>query len=120
VTFPHEGSLLLSREQPIPVSHQSNLASDTDKYLPQHVFADQRPPPTVRLSKLVNSLKGVSARRLRYEFTYWVNQHSMNGHLWSPSYFAASCGGAPLSIIAQYIDQQRRPSSGPGRPKLTR
>jgi putative transposase len=31
----------------------------------------------------------------------------MNGHFWSPSYFAASCGGAPLSIIRQYIEQQR-------------
>jgi putative transposase len=77
-------------------------------------------PTTVQLSKLVNSLKGVSARRLRYEFTNWVNQHSLNGHLWSPSYFAASRGGAPLSIITQYIDQQRRPPSGPGRPKSTR
>ncbi|PYD49406.1 IS200/IS605 family transposase, partial [Komagataeibacter saccharivorans] len=27
----------------------------------------------------------------------------------SPSYFAASCGGAPLSIIRQYIEQQRTP-----------
>ncbi|RVX42420.1 hypothetical protein EDD27_5045 [Nonomuraea polychroma] len=27
-----------------------------------------------------------------------------------PSYFAASCGGAPLSIIRQYIEQQRRPT----------
>jgi len=26
-----------------------------------------------------------------------------------PSYFAASCGGAPLSIIWQYIEQQRHP-----------
>ncbi|WP_343710584.1 IS200/IS605 family transposase [Mycobacterium sp.] len=85
-----------------------------------HVHLLVEYPTTVQLSKLVNSLKGVSARRLRYEFTYWVNQHSMNGHLWSPSYFAASCGGAPLSIIAQYIDQQRRPPSGPGRPKVTR
>jgi putative transposase len=33
----------------------------------------------------------------------------MHGHLWSPSYFAASCGGAPLSIIRQYIEQQKRP-----------
>jgi putative transposase len=29
------------------------------------------------------------------------------GVLWSPSYFAASCGGAPISIIRQYIEQQR-------------
>lgn len=33
----------------------------------------------------------------------------MRGHLWSPSYFAVSCGGAPLSIIKQYIDGQARP-----------
>ncbi|MBL8151913.1 MAG: transposase, partial [Blastocatellia bacterium] len=31
-------------------------------------------------------------------------------HFWSPSYMAISCGGAPLAIIKQYIEQQRRPS----------
>jgi len=29
--------------------------------------------------------------------------------LWSPSYFAGSCGGAPLEIIKQYIQQQQTP-----------
>jgi putative transposase len=29
--------------------------------------------------------------------------------LWSPSYFAASCGGARLSIIKQYLEQQKTP-----------
>ncbi|MBS5492303.1 MAG: transposase [Sutterella wadsworthensis] len=29
--------------------------------------------------------------------------------LWSPSYFAASCGGAPLSIIKTYIENQETP-----------
>ncbi|WP_295484325.1 transposase, partial [uncultured Succinatimonas sp.] len=29
--------------------------------------------------------------------------------LWSPSYFASSCGGAPISIIRQYIDRQKTP-----------
>ncbi|HSV23713.1 MAG TPA: transposase, partial [Xanthobacteraceae bacterium] len=33
------------------------------------------------------------------------------GVLWSPSYFAASCGGAPISIIRQYIERQRNPQS---------
>jgi putative transposase len=63
-------------------------------------------PPTVQLSRLVNSLKGVSSRRLRQRFR--IRTH--RDHLWSPSYFAASCGGAPLSIIRQYVEQQRRPS----------
>ncbi|WP_420882191.1 transposase [Rhizobium gallicum] len=29
------------------------------------------------------------------------------GVLWSPSSFAASCGGAPLSVIAEYVKSQR-------------
>ncbi|MGV9249733.1 transposase, partial [Streptomyces sp. NPDC003710] len=29
---------------------------------------------------------------------------------WSPSYFAASCGGAPLNIVKDYIDNQKRPA----------
>ena len=29
--------------------------------------------------------------------------------LWSPSYFAASCGGAPLDLIKRYIEQQATP-----------
>lgn len=31
-------------------------------------------------------------------------------HLWSPSYFAGTCGRAPLSVIRQYIEQQESPS----------
>ena len=62
-------------------------------------------PPKVTVSALVNSLKGVSARRLRQR--YRVRTH--REHLWSPSYFAASCGGAPLSIVRQYVEQQRTP-----------
>jgi putative transposase len=82
-----------------------------------HVHLLVNYPPKVAVSKLVNSLKGVSARKLRHEFTGRVNRFSMNGHLWSPSYFAASCGGAPLSIVQQYIEQQQRPPRGPGRPR---
>jgi putative transposase len=76
---------------------------------PDHVHLLVEYPPKVPVSALVNSLKGVSARRLRTDFTGRVNRASMRGHFWSPSYFAASCGGASLSIIGQYIEQQRRP-----------
>jgi putative transposase len=73
-----------------------------------HVHLLVNYPPKVSVSALVNSLKGVSARMLRSEYTGKVNRARMNGHFWSPSYFAASCGGAPLSIIRQYIEQQQR------------
>ncbi|MGW3152564.1 transposase, partial [Streptomyces sp. NPDC001177] len=45
----------------------------------------------------------------RQEFTDRINPAIMHGHLWSPSYFSASCGGAPLTIVRQYIEQQKRP-----------
>jgi putative transposase len=54
-------------------------------------------------------LKGVSSRHLRAEFTGQVNRAGTRGHLWSPSYLAASCGGAPLEIVKEYIRGQRRP-----------
>lgn len=62
-------------------------------------------PPKVQISKLVNSLKGVSSRLLRKEFPV-LSKSYYNGVLWSPSYFAASCGGAPISIIKEYIQSQ--------------
>jgi putative transposase len=77
---------------------------------PDHVHLLVHYPPTFTLSRLVNSLKGVSSRHLRAEFTGQVNRAGTRGHLWSPSYFAASCGGAPLEIVKEYIRGQQRPS----------
>ena len=65
-------------------------------------------PPKVPVSSLVNSLKGVSGRLLRRQ-RQDLGKRYCNSVLWSPSYFAASCGGAPISIIRQYIEQQRTP-----------
>ncbi len=66
--------------------------------------------PTVQLSRLVNSLKGVSSRRLRQEFPE-LHHYLWRGHLWSPSYFAGSVGGAPRAVLRRYIEDQRRPES---------
>lgn len=63
-------------------------------------------PSHVAISTLVNSLKGVSSRMLRKNFPDIVAR-TYKGHLWSPSYFAASCGGAPLEKIKEYIQNQR-------------
>ena len=74
-----------------------------------HVHLLVNYPPKVAVSKLVNSLKGVTSRKLRSRFpeleaVYYKRQ------LWSPSYFAASCGGAPLAELKRYIENQDRPS----------
>jgi len=65
--------------------------------------------PKVAVSKLVNSLKGVSSRQLRQEFPDLVRHYYRADRLWSGSYFAGSVGGAPLSILKQYIEQHDRP-----------
>ncbi|MEV6859466.1 IS200/IS605 family transposase [Streptosporangium subroseum] len=67
-------------------------------------------PPKVSLSKLVNSLKGVSSRRMRQEFPELARHYYRANKLWSGSYFAGSVGGAPISVLRQYIEQQNRPA----------
>ena len=76
-----------------------------------HVHLLVHYPPTVALSKLVNSLKGVSARYLRKEFARHLSRYLWGGHLCSPSYFASSCGAAPLAVVREYIENQKRPGS---------
>jgi putative transposase len=75
-----------------------------------HVHLLVHYPPKVQLSKLVNSLKGVSARLLRKEHDTHVRRYLWGGHFWSGSYFAGSCGGAPLTVVRQYIENQQRPA----------
>ncbi|ETA02418.1 IS200/IS605 family transposase [Frankia sp. CcI156] len=66
-------------------------------------------PPKVALSKLVNSLKGVSSRRMRQEFPELARHYWRANRLWSGSYFAGSVGGAPLEVLRRYIEEQTRP-----------
>ena len=67
-------------------------------------------PPTVAISRLVNSLKGVSSWRLRQEFPDLARHYWRANRLRSGSYFAGSAGGAPITVLRQYIDQQDRPA----------
>ena len=78
-----------------------------------HVHLLVEPLPHTTPSRLVNSLKGVSSRFLKQEFTNVspkgvpeLEQYYWKGGLWSPSYFIASCGGAPLDMVKKYIEKQ--------------
>jgi putative transposase len=72
-----------------------------------HVHLLVEYPPKVAIPTLVNSLKGVSSRLLR-QYRPDIERRYLRGVLWSPSYFAASCGGAPLDIVRRYVEQQRK------------
>ena len=63
-------------------------------------------PPKVAVSRLVNSLKGVSSRRMKLLHPELVQPAYRKNSLWSPSYFAGSVGGAPLSMVKQYIGKR--------------
>ena len=80
---------------------------------PDHVHLLVGYPPKVSVSKLVNSLKGVSARRLRAADFPEVRNKLWGEHFWSPSYCAVSCGGAPLETVKRYIQAQRGGASSP-------
>lgn len=74
-----------------------------------HVHLLVNYPPKLALSKLVSSLKGVSSRLLRKQFKT-VEAYYWQGVLWSPSYFASSCGGASIDTLKQYIREQQTPA----------
>ena len=64
----------------------------------------------MQLSRLVNSLKGVSSRILRQRHPAQVNKYLWEKHFWSRSYYVGTAGGAPLSVIREYVESQRRPT----------
>ena len=69
-----------------------------------HVHLLVNYPPKVSVSALVNSLKGVSSRMIRKKNYPSIKKKLWGGALWSPSYFAGSCGGAPIEIIHSYLE----------------
>ncbi len=66
-------------------------------------------PPKLAIANLVGKLKGKSSYFIRKEFWEELKDKLWADHFWSPSYCVLSCGGAPLEIIKQYIQNQRQP-----------
>ncbi len=67
-------------------------------------------PPTVEVSRLVNSLKGVSSRYMRRDYPELAQHYWRAKRLWSGSYYAGTAGGAPLDTLRRYIENQNRPA----------
>ncbi len=60
--------------------------------------------PQYGIHKLVKQMKGLSAKILREEFPF---MKKILPTLWTSSYFVSSVGGAPISLIKQYIENQK-------------
>ena len=87
-------------------NHDANLKEFNGEKDHIHLLIEY--PPKVSIAKLVNSIKGVTSRRLKQKFPILKNQY-YKGALWSPSYFAGSVGGAPLEVVKKYIESQNTP-----------
>lgn len=81
-----------------------------------HVHLLVSAKPSVSISVLVGKLKGISSYALRKYYRALRRVHSR--HLWSPSYFVSTVGGANLKQIQQYIKNQKTPApKEPERPR---
>ena len=74
-----------------------------------HIFVSV--PPHLSVSKLVQSIKGKTSRKLMMEFkslssAYWGR------HMWARGYFVASSGNITDEVIIEYINTQSKEPTG--------
>ena len=74
---------------------------------PDHVHMLLELNPKISISTFINNLKTVSSRYIRRDFSDDLEKfYYKNPIFWSRSYCILTCGGAPLSVIKQYIDDE--------------
>ncbi|MDQ3234253.1 MAG: IS200/IS605 family transposase, partial [Pseudobdellovibrionaceae bacterium] len=62
--------------------------------------------PKAQPSKLVGNLKTASSRLIRKEFAEHIQKYYGKPIFWSRTYCLLTVGGAPLSVLKQYIENQ--------------
>ena len=72
--------------------------------MPDHVHLLIEVDPQFGIHKAVKLIKGRTSRILRTEFPYLKTKLPT---LWTNSYFVSTVGGAPLSVIKQYVENQK-------------
>ena len=84
--------------------NQLNVEIIEMEIMPDHVHLLMEVDPQYGIHKAVKRIKGYSSRVLRQEFS-WLKSRIPT--LWTNSYFVSTVGGAPLSVIKQYIEDQK-------------
>lgn len=70
-----------------------------------HIHLTISAKPTAQLTKVVNFMKGKTARMIRQEFDL---SETLGDSLWSDSYYIATCGNVSLDTLYEYIENQRK------------
>ena len=74
---------------------------------PDHIHVLFELPPKHAVADFVNALKTGTSRRIRTEFAEELKRHYWKPVFWSRSYCVVTCGGAPLELVKQYIENQK-------------
>jgi putative transposase len=82
--------------------HQAEIMSL--EVMPDHVHLLIECNPQFGIHRLVRLLKGRSSRFLRQEFPILKQKLPT---LWTNSYFVSTVGGTPLTVIKQYLENQK-------------
>ena len=86
------------------VCHERRCGVIKLETMPDHVHLLVECDPQYGIHRLVKQIKGRSSHLLRKVFPHLKSRLPT---LWTNSYFVATTGGAPLSVIKQYIENQR-------------
>lgn len=70
-----------------------------------HIHILFRAHPKTEISKFINAYKSTSSRLIKKEFLE-VRQKLWNEYFWSQSFCLITAGGAPLTVLKQYIESQ--------------
>ena len=70
-----------------------------------HVHMLVSVPPHLSVSKLVQSMKGRSSRKLLVEYRH-LKREFWGRHLWARGYFVCTTGNVTDEIIREYIENQ--------------
>ncbi len=74
-----------------------------------HIFVSV--PPHLSVSKLVQSIKGKTSRKLMMEYKNLSNVY-WGRHMWARGYFVASSGNITDEVIKEYISLQSQEPTG--------
>ena len=86
------------------IADENNFDVIEMEIMPDHVHLLMEVDPQFGIHRAVKAIKGKTSRVLRSEF---ASLRSRLPSLWTNSYFVSTVGGAPLSAIKQYIENQK-------------
>jgi putative transposase len=99
-----EGVDVRLKEILLEVATESKSELIEIEVMPDHVHLLVECDPQFGIAKLIRYMKGRSSRYLRQEFP-WLKSRLPT--LWTNSYFISTVGGAPISVVKQYIENQK-------------